>query len=394
MKKALYVELFLLGVSLCALSAWADVKFEAGINNGYESNLIKDNNDIYDVYTTTSGRVYLYPVSFAEINGGVDYTYYSRTYRINDFTSGGEITLIPNLKDSPLIPYAKSSFYGSRYRAAYSGFNNNSGDMTAGLLYRAAGQMYFRMGGKYNQTSYVDNDIYDQKSYEFFAGVNATILHNNTIDIEAGFGKADYSSFREDLDPFAPNADIIDSIPDTFLVSKKLNSYYISPRFSRPLGAKTGLSITYTYRNFTNDKDGIVFGSSNENLSPWSSLWEGHSVTATIKTLFFTDAIVTAGLGYFEKHFLRTIEEGLTHINLIYTQLDPQRHDYQTRFFLKIQRPIATRSGWFIEPSLSVEFVNNESTTKILRRDLDEMPFDDRYDYTDFSIFWGIILRR
>ena len=387
MKNALYGGLLLV-ISLFALSAWADVKFEAGINNGYESNLIKDNNDIYDVYTTTSGRVYFYPVSFAEINGGVDYTYYSKMYKISDFTSGGEITLIPNLNDFPLIPYAKGGFYGSRYRSDYSGFNNNTGNLTAGLLFRAAKQMYFRVGGKYNQTSYIDNDIYDQKSYEFFAGVNATILHNNTIDIEAGFGKADYSSIRNDLDPFA---DIIDGVPDTFLVTRHLKSYYISPRFSRPIGDKTGVSITYTYRNFTNDSLGIIFGSSSENLSPWSSLWEGHSITGAIKTMFFTDAIVTTGVGYFEKHFLKTLEESQY---FIYQQLGPARHDYQTRFFLKIQRPIATRSGWFIEPSLSLEYVNNESTTKILRRDLDEMPWDDRYDYNDFTIFWGVTLRR
>ncbi len=388
MKKALYGGLILLGIFLFALSASADVKFEAGINNGYESNLIKDNNDIYDVYTTTSGRVYIYPVSFAEINGGVDYTYYSKTYRISNLNTGGEITLIPNLKDSPLIPYAKGSFYGSRYRSEYSGFNNNSGNLTGGLLFHAARQLYFRIGGKYNQTSYIDNDIYDQKSYEFFAGANATFLHNNTIDIEAGFGEADYSSIRNDLDPFA---DIIDGVPDTFLVTRHLKSYYISPRFSRPIGDKTGVNITYTYRNFTNDSLGIIFGSSSENLSPWSSLWEGHSVTGAVKTLFFTDAIVTVGVGYFEKHFLRTLEESQL---FIYQQLGPARHDYQTRFFLKIQRPIATRSGWFIEPSLSLEYVNNESTTKILRRDLDEMPYDDRYDYNDFTIFWGVTLRR
>lgn len=369
-------------------SAMANVKFEAGINTGYQSNLINDNNSIDDVNTTASGRVYLYPSSFAEISGAAEYTYYSETYMISNFMSGGEITLIPTQKDFPLMPYIKGSFYGSRYREDFSGFDNNAGTITAGVIYRAMPQLHFRLGGKYNRTSYVDNDIYDQESIEFFAGANKTFLKNNTFDIEAGIGRADYSSIRDDLDPFA---DILDGVPDTFLTDRTLKSFYISPRLSRPLGDKTGINLTYTYRSFTNDSAGIIFGSSSENLSPWSTLWEGQSMTATLKTLFFTDAIVTTGVGYFEKRFLRTLEESQY---FIYMQLGPPRHDYQTRFYLKIQRPIVTKSGWFIEPSLSVEIVTNESTTEIIRRDLDNMPIDHRYDYDDFTIFWGIVLRR
>lgn len=369
---------------LITTPAMADIKFEAGINSGYQSNLIKDNNDIDDVSTTSSGRMYLYPLSFIELSGAAEYTYYGETYRISNLMSGGEITVIPNAKNSRFVPYIKGGFYGNRYREDFSGFNNNTGSVAAGYLIKATSRFYYRIGGKYNQTSYIDNDIYDQKSIEFFTGINTTFWKNNTVDIEAGYGEADYNSVRDDL------ADILPPVSDTFFTERTLKSYYISPRFSRPLGDKTGINVTYTYRSFTNDSAGIIFGSSNENLSPWSTLWEGQSVTATVKTLFFTDAIVTAGIGYFEKHFLKTLEEG----QYFYTQLGPPRHDYQTRFYLKIQRPIATKSGWFIEPSLSVEIVKNESTTEIIRMDLDDMPVEDRYDYDNFSIFWGIILRR
>jgi hypothetical protein len=388
MSKAISNGILAAAIILFSASSMADVKFEAGVSSGYQSNLIKDNNDIDDISSTASGRIYLYPLSFMEINGAVEYTYYGETYAISNSMTGGEVTLIPSWEDSPLRPYIKGSFYGSRYRRDFSGFDNNSGTVSAAFMYRAASQLHLRIGGKYTQTSYIDNDIFDQKTIEFFMGANKTFWNNNTLDIEAGFGKADYSSIRGDLDPFA---DILDGVPDTFLVEKNLKSWYISPRFSRPLGGKTGMNITYTYRSFTNDSAGIIFGSSSENLSPWSSLWEGQSVTATIKTMFFTDAIVTAGAGYFEKRYLRTLEESQY---FIYMQLGPPRHDYQSRLFFKIQRPIVTKSGWFIEPSLSVEIVTNESTTEIVRMDLDNMPIDHRYDYDDFSIFWGIILRR
>jgi hypothetical protein len=221
-------------------------------------------------------------------------------------------------------------------------------------------------------TGYIDSDPYDQKSVEFFGGFNISSIYRNSFDLEFGYSKARYSDLSRDV------FDYLD-IYDSMLVKKDLHSFYISPRFSRPLGSKTGINLVYTHRKFSNADSSLVFGATNQNLSPWASVWDGHSVTSTVKTYLLPSFIITSGIGYWEKKFLRTLEEGMYFPNQIGSR-DDARKDYQSRCYIKFQHPFTLKTGQSWEPSLQIEYSDNNSTNEV-------------YDYTNFSVSIGIVLR-
>jgi hypothetical protein len=155
-----------------------------------------------------------------------------------------------------------------------------------------------------------------------------------------------------------------------------LESFYISPRLSRPIGSKSGMSIMFTYKEFPNLEEGVVFGATSENLSPWANVWQGRTISASFKTYLVPNMIVSAGIDYSNKSYLK-IHDDLQQVSY---RKDVGRKDEQTRINLSFQRNIAGIFGFTGEPSLSIDWTNNTSSKPL-------------YDYSGVNISFGFKFR-
>jgi hypothetical protein len=111
-----------------------------------------------------------------------------------------------------------------------------------------------------------------------------------------------------------------------------------------------------------------------------------------LKTYLVPNFILSAGAGYFDKvyfgHSLESIQIGgnpptpgaviIGNDTAEDGVLD--REDKQTRVYLSIQLPLASRTGPFIEPSLQVEYTNNTSSVYL-------------YDYDDVTVTAGVKIK-
>ncbi|MCP4566260.1 MAG: hypothetical protein GY841_01630, partial [FCB group bacterium] len=292
----------------------------------------------------------------------------------------------------PLNPKSSFSFYlsghlnGRKYHNDFSLFDNNSGDIMAAIGYRPTTRLLLRTGVSFTSTAYINSEIPYKRDLELFAGTHISLPASNSLDIEAGWARSNYEYIDIDLGRLTDAIGFIDSLKilaqltdTTDNVAEKLKSFYYSIRLSRPLPLKSGLSLVYTNRIFQNDDHNIVYGFTTGYLSPWATLWEGENVTLKLKSFALPGVILTGGIGYWDKTFLRTAEEDDASIR--HLENNEHRRDYLTRWYASAQLPIVSGSGWFLEQNIKVERTSNRSTKP------------DIYTYQDVSVTAGFVVR-
>ncbi len=379
-----------LALTLCTLLiliaplAMADVEFEVGLEGASTSNLLKDSSTQSDTYSTARASVDFYPVSMAEISLTGEYTTYTNFAGLANYLYGASVTLIPTPQSSRWTVRASGNYRNRDYRESNLEVNTNEFNDTDydGLLsigYRLTQRLRVRTGVSFTASGYETEEVNDRKRTDLFAGANLSLWGDNSLDLEIGYSTGPYDYVPASLYPPA----IRPGNEYSSLVSGTLKSFYISPRFSRPLGNKTGLAVTFSHRSFVDaDDSAIVYGYSTGLLSPWISDYEGNAVSAKIKTFLIPKVIVTAGAGYWEKDFLLVLEQ---HIDpmlgpVLTTLFARERHDDQRRFFLNALLPMTLHSGLYLEPSLRLDYTNNSSTIPV-------------YDYDDFSLVISMTVR-
>lgn len=382
--------LLALFLAVTSVSAAIDYNLEANLNGGYTDNLFKDSSDRKDTYSIGNISLNIYPFPIGEINFTGEYTYYGDLFELSNFRYSGGITIIPTGDSSKTSLYINANFDGRKYRQesldlTTTDFNSKDLVSLISLGREISPAFRLRTGFSFKMTGFENDEVKDKFIYEFFMGGNTALFGSNSLDLEAGyrFGNYDYvDSSTGGIRRLEPNE------PYSYLTDGRIKSFYISPRFSRPLGGKTGLSITFSNRSFIDpDKEAVVFGHSTGLLSPWSSDYEGQAVLLNIKSYFVPKLIINAGAGYWNKTYLNTLEDELVvdpffggTVNILSTVYSEERNDEQTRFYLSIQLPIPTRSGFFIEPSLQIDYTNNTSSIEV-------------YDYSNVSIITGVNIR-
>lgn len=353
---------------------------EFATNTGSTSNLLDDASKIYDVYSTSTLQLSLYPLSSLELKLGGQQSYYRETIGLSNITGQMAFTFVPTPRTSRFALYLSGNFRGLRYHRGFDGFDNNTGGTAIAVGYDITSSISVRTGMSYNSTSYIDPELEDKEDVEYYWGGNLTLPGSIGLDIESGFARANYSHVYL----FADTSDFLISLsdPGTMLRPEKLWVFYYTPRISRMIAPKTGLNITFTKRKFQNYNGQLIFGFSTGFLSPWASVWEGQSVAALAKSYLIPKLIVSAGVGYWDKTYLRAIEK--TYIYYIELILDQHnitpRHDWQTKYYASIQWPISTKSGKFIEPSIRVDYIKNFSN-------------QDLFTYSDYSFAATITFR-
>ncbi len=346
---------------------------EYTLSTGSNGNLLSDSTNTYDVYMSSNLKVKIYPVSCLEVVFNDDYSFYREFVGLNTMSNGITATYLPMPSTSPfsLLVTAKGNML--EYDKAFSGFDNNIAQATIGIAYNITPRVAFRSGISHRMTHYKNAETSYIRSRDIYAGVNASLPYSLGFDIEGGFSRTNYLHkdklplFEDSLPP-DPHEIFPIAYQDWRLswvgeAEDNLWMTYLSPRLSRPLGDKTGLSLTFTRRVFTNYDDALIYGFATQYLSPWASVWEGHDLSFNVKTYLVPRLIVTSGLGYWEKMYLKTIEANEGYY--VDAQKAPRREDWQTRIYLGVQYPIKFSNGLFIEPAVNVEYTNNVSNKGI-----------------------------
>ena len=372
-------------VSVCllllAVSTRADYAFEVGLDGGHIGNLYLDANDVKDKYSTTRASLKYYPLSQMEMDLTGAYTYYRKELNLRNFLYSGKITFIPTSEESPLSVYLSGAYDNVQYKDTAQGvdnsLDNNNSRWMASVGYKLAPPAYIRVGSRLTATRYPNSEDVDadHEKYELFAGINLSLFNVNSVDIEAGLGRIDFVFLDPDAEIYKPYG-----LPADMLEGS-LRSYYISPRFSRPLGSRTGLSISYTYRQFTNPEEVVIFGFATEFLSPWASIYKGSSITVKLKSYLIPRLVVTTGAGYWDKIYLTTLEKW---INPLYGGEEWRRfvrQDYFTRLYISLQRPVSFGVSGMLEPTVTVDYSHNNS-------------IDEDYDYSGTTVSVAIVYRR
>ncbi len=378
----------LLSILSATITSRADFAYEVGLNGGYTGNLLQDSTDLEDSYSTTQACFKYYPFSTVEVDLTGQYTYYSKTFGLSNLLYSGEITYIPTSEESVVSVYLSGKYDKTRYRdrEKLESYDNANTRLSAAVEYVMAPAVRLRAGSRLTATRYphADNINADYEQYELFGGLNWTVFGSNSLDIETGWGTTNFSFIDDTVQWFNQF--------DPGFREGRFRSFYVSPRISRPLGSKTGINVTYTYRHFTGADHAVVVDYGTGYLFPWAAMHEGSSVTIQLKSHLVPQMIVSVGAGYWDKTYLKTLVRVWRYIQEIdywyedwgYPN-DPnetsRRKDYFSRFYFSIQRPISLGVSGLIEPIVTFEFLENHSSL-------------DSYDYSSPAVKVELIYRR
>ncbi len=358
--KSLLVSALIL---LMASGAYADFGFEFNFSKNFSDNLLLDSSGISDSYSRSAGRFNYYPIPQVEISLNSEYNYYHEIVGLGNIVAGGSITAIPTPDNFPLALYLNLNYQSRSYRESFSVYNTNDLDMLASMGFNLTGTAQIRFGAKYSSSKYVNSDEADKEAFEIFAGSNVTLFGKNSFDLEVGYSFANYNYI---------DTSTIYTWPQVLgFIEGDLKMFYFSPRYSRPLGNKIGMNLTFYYSEFSDYGGQYVLSYATGFLSPWASVWDGRSVILNLKAYIIPSVILTGGAGYWDKRFLTSLEP-----------LDWVRHrnDDQRRLYLNASWPMPMSSGLHLEPSLRIDYQNNNSTYKL-------------FEYDSFSATLGFLVR-
>ena len=261
-------------------TALADFRFELSESQGYNQNLLLDSNNIDDGYLTAGARIKYYPIASLELSAEEQQTFHGQIYDLSNTTFNFRGKYIWANTNSPLAVMATGGYKTQRYYEEFSGFDNNTVDFSLSCGYQIREGIQIRSGFNYSDMSYTKFETGNKTTSKFVVGMNATVLKDNSVDLEIGYALMNLSYMKE---PGPGKPYYLDPLFESY-IDGKLKSLYISPRISRQIGDKLGISITYGYNIFTNDDSMVVSGLSTQYLSPWASVYEGQKVSLKFKS--------------------------------------------------------------------------------------------------------------
>ncbi|MFH2035146.1 MAG: hypothetical protein ABIJ45_01985 [Candidatus Zixiibacteriota bacterium] len=381
-------------ILVVVLPTMANIKYEYQFAQGYTDNLFMDNSKTEDYNTGNKLLLTYYPTNNIKIELQGYHTYYSKIYGLSNFAGSIDFTYLPLRKESPFSILLNAKLKPTVYNQEKDEFNNNSMEFTIAGNFQADSVCQLRAGFSATANIYTnDNEagyntvsrefLYpsDHNIYKMYLGSNSQLGRNSSLDLEFGMVAMNLTYvFNPGNNPDIPFRDYLSVYYDTMEESHLL-AYYISPRFSKLLGKKTGISVTYTFRDFAFIKDVVLPGISTGFLSPWANVYGGGALILSVKSFVVPNFILSAGVGYFGKLYIPSEKNRVTDdVGIDIRYVIYQRHDRQTKTYLSIKRPIPFKSGLFMEPALQINYNENKSN-------------DPLYEYTAFSLTFGLTIR-
>jgi hypothetical protein len=307
---------------------------------------------------------------------------------LSTVTTGLHTTFIPTGANSRFSLY----FTGGIGRRSYDGesfriYNTTDYDISGAVGYQYSPRLHFRSElaftyGDYIKAEFLDDMVNSKQTIDVVGGGNWSISGSNVLDLESGYTEQRINKTFVDTTGWIPiDGEFVPNL-DQGDMDNTVRSVYLSPRFSRQMGERTGVSITMTYRSFVSGSDIVVAGEAANLLDPFATVWEGSGVTLAVKTFLIPRLITTIGLGYWDKTYLQHLQSYLVD-GFGSPQYRPaDRIDEKSSIYFSFQMPLPkTRGGLTIEPALSVEYSDNSSTI-------------DKYDTFDWDLSLGVSVRR
>jgi hypothetical protein len=383
-----------------------EIDVEASTSGGATRNLFSDSTDRKDTYSSSSVELNWYPRSFARVNLAGEYSYYGNFFNLSNLVYGGGLTIIPMPDSSRFSTYLEGNLKKREYRQSEEDSNavnaneitGDEQDVNFGAGYCLNSNIQLRTGFHFKSTKYELEGVIDHERADVITGANATLFGSVAIDLELGYSTGKY----QHVDPMVLVPGIPEfGIPDTtvprlairpgeqysILLVDRLKSFFISPRLSGSLGRKTGLAVTYSYRRFIDYNDSaVIYGYSTGYLSPWLGDYAGQAVILKSRTYLVPGLVISFSAGFWEREHISTVERELKTnrfgqivptINLLYAQ---ERTDWRRRFDLRFQLPLHLGKAATLEPSLEIDYTDNNSTVAV-------------YDYDDFALRGGVTIR-
>ncbi|HOP06726.1 MAG TPA: hypothetical protein PLF13_05475 [candidate division Zixibacteria bacterium] len=359
----------------------ADFAFEFGLNNGRSGNMLEDSSVTDAAYTSLSGSARWYPDQSIEMRWTEEYTrYYNNLDGLSNLRSTLGLSVVPTRSTSKFRLYISGNFNGRIYKDDFRDFSStNDFDLIGSASYKLALNSQIRTGAKATYKVYTNAEIDDITTWEAFIGFNQTLPQRTAFDIELGYSTGSYQYVNSwDEEHNRPTGAITSERSYSILDDGDMKIWYISPRISKQLGNKLGLSATYSHREIIDRNDSaLVYGYSTSLLSPANKTYEGDGITIRAKSYHIPKSVLEMGFGYWEKDFLKTIET--THdvfqgAEIITTLFAKDRSDKRRRIYAEYTRPLSL-GGYFLEPKLRIESIHNSSTLVV---------YD--YDYFDLSL--------
>lgn len=389
----------------------ADFGYSLNLSNAETDNVLNDSSAVDSPIRSGVIGLQFYPIPQLEFSGSFKHTLYDEITNIDergdtiitDITNsvyGFNTTWIPLNPDNKTNLYFNSSFDRVKYKdSSATDYDNTILKFTASIGYHFRPNFHLRGGTEMTSNNYLNDENIDADNFqvELFTGANFALPGSNNLDIESGFAITSLQAIEVDTFNIKPNnVDLV--IPAEYLEDANIQNLYISSRLSRSIGKKTGVSLTFTYSNFTNSDKSVILDYSTSFLSPWSSFYDGTSTVFKLKTYIVPTFVVTTGAGYWDKNFLRAIESIREDYEII--EIDPRsgdtiriptnvpwytepqdtkyRYEWLSSLYIDLTRPIMFREI-LIEPSFSVVYKKNSSTS-------------DAYDYSSTTFTFGLSL--
>lgn len=431
------IALLLMVSSAVGEVSLSSASFEASLGQKYESNLLSDWTQIADYTSTGHFAIKLYPFANLELNGSIDrnlinvkentdpiadtsYENFGQDTIItwgedldevleslSTVTTGLHLTYIPTPANSRFSVYINGGVGRRSYddrespgvdtinhrgtvtllNRDFQRYNTTDYDLTAATGYQYSPRVHLRSELAYIYNDYTNavvlNDMVNSKrTIDAVVGGNWSIKGSNVLDLEVGLSDQTINRTFVDTTLEFPSPGVTDTTESSGSPDLKTQTLYLSPRFSRKLGERTGVTLTGTYRSFVTGSDIIVAGEAAQLLDPFATVWEGSGVMLSIKTFLIPRLITTLGVGYWDKTYLRHLE-GYDDERYPSRQYRvAERIDKKSSIYMGLQMPLPkTWGGLNIEPVLSVEYGDNSSTI-------------ETYDYFGWDLALGVSVKR
>ncbi|MBU0984264.1 MAG: hypothetical protein KKA42_10375 [candidate division Zixibacteria bacterium] len=354
MKRLLPIVLFVALLLAAVPGIQAGVVAEAIAGGGYQENLFNDSSSIGDKYASFGTNVKYYPSSSVQLAGAAQYNAYATYGDLSNLAAEASATVIPTPASSALTLALRGRLALRKFGAGYQLYDQLGSTAGANLSYRLTSRLHLQSSTSYGWSSYTNADYGSSRNIDASAGIHATLPGANAVAVRFDFARQtfDQPKSTEEGNGHVHLAD--EKNAETFDVTGLL------VRFSRPLSARTGINLSYGQRQLHVDNDLTVLSYTIDYLSPWADLWEGISLSGTIKHFFPGQWITEFSAAYFDKDFVDVAEPDDDTGD---TYWQDSRRDKLTALSLTVSKPVTMSNSRTITPSLSLGYRNNQSSS-------------------------------
>ncbi len=348
-----------------------EINASFNLGGGYNGNLFNDSLASEDSYSTISGNIDYYPSSSVQLSVFGQYSAYKTNNDLSNIYGGGSIKVIPTGEASLVSVIFSGEMSHQEFGSLYNLYSQNNFGTDALIIYQVAPKININSRVSYAAVSYFNSDYGSRNGLALSGGLNFTPFGSNSFNFMANYYMGRYDQMPTDLDSSPGGRSNRTDDYDSYSLTD------ISLRYSRPIGERTGVSVSLGQRYIRYDESFIVADFDVDNLSPMSDLWDGPSGSVFIKHIFANQYKLVLKSSYAEKSYIETTEQSTDEIILDQQNL---RSDSFASFLISLSRPITIGTGNILTPTLSVSYSSNGSTENL-------------YDYSGLSASLSMNIR-